>query len=95
MAFIPLVNFIVFFVFAFCRWPIEQELARYRVADDAGSAADFETVLNQAVTSEKVGDWDRAAELFELLREKSSDKETKSYAEESLDLLKQKLAGQE
>lgn len=75
-------------VFAFRRWPIQEELVRLRAMTDTASDADFDALLSQAVSTEKKGAHAQAAELFELIVAKTPDLEMKAYAADSLKRLK-------
>lgn len=92
---VPLVNIIMFLVFAFRRWPIQSEIVRLRAITGSAGPDDFDLLLSEAVSKEQRGELIHAVHLFELLASKCSDEEIKSYASNSIERIKQELGSQQ
>jgi hypothetical protein len=63
-------------------WPIYHENSRLKLLVGEFDESHVETVANLAARTEQRGDWEKAAELYELVESKTSDEQTRAYARE-------------
>ena len=95
IAIVPPVNIVMLLVFAFRQWPIQRELARLRVIAGSAIQADFDSLVTEAVSADQTGEWIHAVHLFELVASKSPGDETRAYATDSIERIKEKIGAQQ
>jgi hypothetical protein len=78
---VPVVNFFTLVYFAFTDWPIQAELARLTPEGERDRPTDrIDTMLRQAAALEHRGDWQKAAELFDVLSQELKGLPGEHYA---------------
>jgi hypothetical protein len=87
---IVITNFLGLIALALIEWPIERELAWYRLKEGDGSEATITRAEHYAVDLEQAGEWAKAAEVFGTLARWSSG-ETSAYYQSCVDRLKEKM----
>ena len=87
---IPLTGFLAVIVFALSDWPIQLELAWYRLRDGETSEATIASAEKYAVHLENAGDWRKAAEVFEELARRASTPDTSDYYRNCVKRLREK-----
>jgi hypothetical protein len=90
---IPFTGFLGLFAFAFAEWPIHRELAWRRLAAGSGSERDLPLAQSYAVDLEKLGEWQRAIEVYETLIQRSPDKAEAEYVTNCIRRLREMLDG--
>jgi len=88
---IPLTGYIAIIVFAFIEWPIHRELAWWRLAAGSPSEGDLPRAQSYAIDLEKRGEWQRAIEVYEVLAQRSPDKQEAEYAAKCASRLRAQL----
>ena len=81
---VPFVNLVALMAVAAKQWPIERELARLRLisGESVDIESDIESVMSFAIVCEQKREWERAASLYNLAADKSTDEKVKQYATE-------------
>jgi hypothetical protein len=78
-------------VFALAQWPIYRELAWLRMK--AGTAAEPDVALIELYAGDldQLGDWAKAAEVYETLAAKTVNPDSRSYYENSAQRLRERM----
>jgi len=82
---IPVVNLFTFIYFACAEWPIHRKLAEPANVDEWGTPQGdrIDTMLRQAASFEQRGDWNEAANLFEVLADELKGQPGSEFAAHS------------
>ncbi len=88
---IPLIGFIVLVVLAFVEWPTQRELAWLRLKDGLTSPELIPPVERYALKLERLGDWKKAAEVYERLSHIPSVNDNVEYYRNCVKRLKEHL----